>query len=40
MYGRIDIFERDGKYQLYASHIELNGIGELYKQFEALKIQF
>lgn len=40
VHGRIDIFERDGKYQLYASHIELNGIGELYKQFEALKIQF
>ena len=38
--GRIDIFERDGKYQLYAHNIELQGIGELYKQFEQLKIHF
>lgn len=38
--GRIDIFERDGKYQLYANTIELQGIGELYKQFETLKIHF
>lgn len=40
VHGRIDIFERDGKYQLYANRIEMNGIGELYKQFEALKMQF
>ncbi len=40
VHGRIDIFERDGKYQLYANRIEMNGIGELYKQFEALKIRF
>ena len=40
VHGRIDIFERDGKYQLYANRIEMNGIGELYQQFEALKIQF
>jgi len=38
--GRIDIFERDGKYQLYASSIEPDGLGDLYKQFEALKTHF
>ena len=35
--GRIDVYERDGKYQLYANAIEADGQGDLYKQFEALK---
>ena len=35
--GRIDGYERDGKYQLYANAIEADGQGDLYKQFEALK---
>ena len=35
--GNIDVFERDGKYQLYARTITREGIGELYEQFEALK---
>ncbi|MGN0317961.1 MAG: exodeoxyribonuclease VII large subunit [Lachnospira sp.] len=35
--GRIDIYERDGKYQLYASNVTPQGIGDLYKRFEALK---
>lgn len=38
--GRIDVYERDGKYQLYASKIENDGIGELYKRFEELKKYF
>lgn len=38
--GRIDIYERDGKYQLYANKITRQGIGELYKKFEALKEYF
>ena len=35
--GNIDIYERDGKYQLYARNITQNGIGELYEKFERLK---
>ncbi|MDO5382599.1 MAG: exodeoxyribonuclease VII large subunit [Eubacteriales bacterium] len=38
--GRIDVYERDGKYQLYASNITEDGIGDLYKQFELLKCKF
>lgn len=35
--GSIEIFERDGKYQMYANEITLDGAGELYLKFEALK---
>lgn len=35
--GHIDVYERDGKYQLYAKEIELDGMGNLYLRFEALK---
>ena len=35
--GRIDVYERDGKYQLYANEITLDGAGDLYKRFEDLK---
>ena len=35
--GSIEVYERDGKYQIYAKEIELDGIGNLYLQFEALK---
>lgn len=35
--GRVDVFERDGKYQLYAEQILLDGKGRLYEQFEQLK---
>ena len=35
--GSIEIYERDGKYQLYAKEIELDGAGNLYLRFEALK---
>ena len=35
--GSVEIFERDGKYQLYANQITLDGAGELYLRFEALK---
>ena len=33
----IDIYERDGKYQLYAKNIQLDGVGQLYERFENLK---
>ena len=35
--GTIDVYERDGKYQLYAKHIVLDGAGLLYEKFEQLK---
>lgn len=34
--GRIDIYERDGKYQIYAESIEKNGIGDLNKKYQEL----
>lgn len=36
--GNINIFERDGTYQLYASEIILDGIGALYEEYERLKM--
>lgn len=38
--GRIDVYERDGKYQLYATDIVQEGIGDLYRRFEELKQHF
>lgn len=35
--GSIEVYERDGKYQLYAREIELDGAGNLYLKFEELK---
>ena len=35
--GSIDVYERDGKYQLYASEIVPDGQGVLYERFEKLK---
>ena len=35
--GAIDTYERDGKYQLYAKKIELDGEGALYEKYEKLK---
>lgn len=37
--GNVDIYERDGKYQLYAKKITLDGIGQLYEQYEKLKAE-
>ena len=38
--GRIEVYERDGKYQLYASRITQDGVGDLYQKFEELKKHF
>lgn len=36
-FGSINVYERDGKYQLYANEIILDGQGLLYERFERLK---
>lgn len=35
--GSISVYERDGRYQLYAREIAADGVGLLYRQFELLK---
>lgn len=35
--GNVNVYERDGKYQLYASRIRLDGAGVLYERFLQLK---
>ena len=39
VYGRIGVYERDGRYQLYANKIVKDGVGRLYELYEALKKQ-
>lgn len=35
--GSVEVYERDGRYQLYAREITLDGAGALFLKFEALK---
>lgn len=35
--GKIDVYERNGEYRLYAEEIKQDGQGDLFIQFEALK---
>lgn len=35
--GTIDVYERDGKYQLYAKQVTLDGAGVLYEKFDRMK---
>ncbi len=35
--GTIDVYERDGKYQMYAKAIAMDGTGALYERYEKLK---
>lgn len=37
--GSVDVYERDGRYQLYAREISLEGAGLLYERFLALKAE-
>lgn len=35
--GNIDVYVRDGRYQMYAKNITKEGVGELFEKFELLK---
>ncbi|MFD1428077.1 exodeoxyribonuclease VII large subunit [Kroppenstedtia sanguinis] len=35
--GRVGVFERDGQTQLYVTHMQPNGVGELYVAFQQLR---
>lgn len=35
--GAVDVYERDGKYQMYARSIQLDGQGDLYERFLKMK---
>ncbi len=35
--GTVDVYERDGKYQIYVKQVTLDGHGALYERFEQLK---
>ena len=35
--GAVDVYERDGKYQLYARKIEQDGKGDLFERFQKLR---
>jgi exodeoxyribonuclease VII large subunit len=37
--GEISVYERDGRYQLYAREISLDGAGALYAEYERLKMK-
>ena len=37
--GAVDVYERDGRYQMYAKEITLEGTGALYERFLALKAE-
>lgn len=35
--GSIEVYERDGRYQIYANEITLDGAGDLFRRFEKLR---
>ncbi len=37
--GRVDVYEKAGSYQLYATAVKLDGLGSLYERYEALKAE-
>ncbi len=37
--GYISVYEKTGEYQLYVKSIEMQGIGELYRKYEELKVK-
>ena len=38
-FGSVNVYERDGKYQLYVREVQMDGQGDLYKRFEMLKAE-
>lgn len=38
-FGSVNVYERDGKYQLYVKEIKQDGQGDLYRKFEELKAE-
>ena len=38
-FGMVNVYERDGKYQLYVREVKMDGQGDLYKRFELLKAE-
>lgn len=39
LHGQISVYPQGGRYQMYVDHVEPVGVGDLYRQFEALKAQ-
>ena len=39
VFGSVSVYERDGRYQLYAAQILQEGVGYLYEKYEQLKGQ-
>lgn len=37
--GMINVYERDGRYQLYVNQVEQDGVGDLYQRFQELKLR-
>lgn len=37
--GMINVYERDGRYQLYVNQVEQDGAGDLYQRFQELKLK-
>ena len=35
--GSVDVYERDGRYQLYAREIKREGVGDLFERFQKLR---
>ncbi|MDR0838396.1 MAG: exodeoxyribonuclease VII large subunit [Oscillospiraceae bacterium] len=35
--GRVEVYVRDGQYQLYVSHMSPDGVGDLFAEYERLK---
>ena len=38
-FGSVNVYERDGKYQLYVKEVKMDGQGDLYRKFELLKAE-
>ncbi|MGM0379378.1 MAG: exodeoxyribonuclease VII large subunit [Bacillota bacterium] len=38
--GKVSLFKRDGKFQLYVNEIELSGKGKLYEKFKKMKKEY